>query len=102
MFNNQSKMDMRLATTRQREGVGLPVRFKPGTHRWMRTFPTFQVEEDDVVKGFNDMKDAVEIAFRTTDKGKVCLLSAASSSFSVFKDYIDESNQFKKYIRKHV
>jgi len=48
----------------------------------------------------SNMKDAVKFAFQNTSPGKIALLSCASTSFNLFRDYADRGKQFKDWIVK--
>ena len=48
----------------------------------------------------SSMSEAVRIAAERTPKGKICLLSPASASFNMFRDYVDRGEQFKECVRK--
>lgn len=46
-----------------------------------------------------NMYDAVDFAFKNTKKDRICLLSPASASFSLWRDFEDRGNEFKRIVR---
>ncbi len=45
------------------------------------------------------MEEAVRLAYGHTPAGKICLLSPASASYNLFRNYEDRGNQFKEWVR---
>jgi len=46
------------------------------------------------------MKEAVKFAYKNTARGKICLLSCASPSYSLWKNFEAKGDEFKYYVRK--
>jgi len=47
----------------------------------------------------SSMKDAVLFAHKNTKRGKICLLSCASPSYSLWKNFEQKGEEFQKYIK---
>ena len=57
------------------------------------------------LKNFNfiktkSIKEAVEFGFKNTKKGKICLLSTASPSYSLWKNFEEKGEEFEREVRK--
>ena len=48
----------------------------------------------------DDMKSAVDFAREKTQKGKICLLSTASPSYSLWKNFEEKGDLFQKYVKE--
>lgn len=48
----------------------------------------------------NNMPDCVSKAYQLTREGGLCLLSCASPSYNLFKNFVERGNQFKDEVRK--
>lgn len=48
----------------------------------------------------NDMKEAVKFAYKYTKNGKMCLLSTASPSYSLWKNFEEKGRLFQKYVKE--
>ena len=49
----------------------------------------------------SDMDDAVQAAFRLTQKGKTCLFSPAAASYNVYKNFEEKGRHFKALVREY-
>lgn len=53
----------------------------------------------DITEGLSSMPKIVNVARELAQPGDIVLLSAASASFGLFRDYKDRGNQFKEAVR---
>ena len=53
----------------------------------------------DIMVETHSMQDAVQVAYRLSEKGDTVLLSPACASFDLFENYEDRGRQFKEAVR---
>ena len=58
------------------------------------------LDQSKVVKA-ETLEEAVKFAFMLTEKGKICLLSPAASSYEFFKNFEEKGSKYKELIRTH-
>lgn len=71
-----------------------------GTRIWEEVCKATSEEGRPEKFDVQNMKQAVRIAAAETAPGKTALLSPASASFGIFKDYKDRGDQFRKEVNK--
>ena len=59
---------------------------------WWKIFNAFKTKS---------MQEAVKFAYKNTEKWKICLLSTASPSFSVWKSYVEKWTLFQEFVKKY-
>jgi UDP-N-acetylmuramoylalanine--D-glutamate ligase len=60
----------------------------------------FPISKIKVIKNLDSMKEIIKIAVEESKQGDVVLLSPASASFGLFKNYKDRGNQFREEVGK--
>ena len=82
---------------------------------WVRVFPedseNMKIWEEKILYLKNNyspkilksdsMEEAIKFAYENTKTWKICILSSASPSFSLWKNYIEKWNEFKKFAKKY-
>ncbi|MFH0979862.1 MAG: UDP-N-acetylmuramoyl-L-alanine--D-glutamate ligase, partial [Candidatus Roizmanbacteria bacterium] len=48
-----------------------------------------------------NMEEAIKFAYKYTSVGQICLLSCASPSYSLWKNFEEKGDQFQKYVKKY-
>lgn len=77
----------------EKQGIRLLVLFPDTGKKILR-----HIKKDILHYTASGMKEAVRLSYMHTPKGKICLLSPASASFNMFKNFKDRGDQFKQYV----
>jgi len=73
-----------------------------GERIWQQIVKAYRLKKTALPKKLNtkSMAEAVKFASQNTEKGRICLLSTASPSYSIFKNFIEKGNLFKKEVSR--
>lgn len=68
--------------------------------------PTIRAILEKHTTGFNaletrSMQEAVAFAYKHTPPGQICLLSTASPSYSIWKNFEEKGDEFQKWVRSY-
>jgi UDP-N-acetylmuramoylalanine--D-glutamate ligase len=66
--------------------------------RIMEGLKTFKKDDQELFEA-GSMQEALDLACKMTDKGKICLLSPAAASYDSFKNFEERGQVFKKIAR---
>lgn len=84
----------------ERYGISNIVFFPESGERILKTFQHFNISTFEHSLETDDMKKAVKFAYKHTKPGKICLLSTASPSYSVWKDFEEKWDLFQQYVKE--
>lgn len=84
-----------------RSNVKTLILFSPSGRRILKEMIVSKKANNSIASFLvSDMAEAVRLSFARTRKGKICLLSPASPSFGLFRDYQDRGNAYKEGIKR--
>ncbi|MCL4360467.1 UDP-N-acetylmuramoyl-L-alanine--D-glutamate ligase [Patescibacteria group bacterium] len=76
-------------------------RIEEAVEKAVKAGPAARAKKELPIFTVTSMEEAVSLAYRHTSPGHTCLLSPASASFNLFRDYADRGEQFKHYVRQY-
>ncbi|MFA5185167.1 MAG: UDP-N-acetylmuramoyl-L-alanine--D-glutamate ligase [Patescibacteria group bacterium] len=80
-------------------GIGNVVLFPDTGERIESTLKEFCDELPNILRT-KSMQEALGFAYANTEKGKVCLLSTASPSYSLWKNFEEKGDEFAKWVKE--